>query len=134
MLSLQKALISKGAEGLKADGVWGPCTQGAFETVTKQKFSKASVESFWGGAITCSSVSYAASSGICKDGSDAVTVTADTIKPPVEDGPPAPPLVQGDPLAPAQAEFVSGVPNTVLFAGAAALIIGGVFLLKKRQS
>lgn len=67
---IQETLVALGAKQIKVDGIWGPCTESAYQNVFGEPLSKESLQSKLG--IVCSSFSKTVS-GTCKDGSDTVT-------------------------------------------------------------
>lgn len=72
--AIQEELIRRGATKLKADGLWGPCSESAWQKVTGVPLTRASLESQFG--IVCSSWNKAGIFDVkkCTDGTDAVTV------------------------------------------------------------
>ena len=67
---IQETLVALGAKQIKVDGIWGPCTESAYQNVFGEPLSKDSLQSKLG--IVCSSFSKTVS-GTCKDGSDTIT-------------------------------------------------------------
>jgi hypothetical protein len=68
--AVQEVLIAKGASGLKADGLWGPCSGQAFVNVFGEPLTKESLERHLG--IKCKEAKISPL-GPCSDGSDKLT-------------------------------------------------------------
>jgi hypothetical protein len=68
---VQKAIKNLGASSLTIDGLWGPCSESAFQKITGAPTSKASLEKI---GITCSSFEKKLVSPVsdCKSGADAI--------------------------------------------------------------
>ena len=127
--ALQQLLISMGATKLKADGLWGPCSESAYEQVTGEPLTQASVMAHYG--INCSPYTKAVVGKACSNGSDAVTpmVTVDPNQPVTPDpGTPASVVSPGATTA----SLIPGVSNLMLFGGLGVVVLGAVayFALK----
>jgi hypothetical protein len=82
--AIQTEMVRRGAKGLKVDGLWGNCSESAYQKLFKEPLTKESVLKNFN--VNCTSFTkdggFAPSK--CTNGTDAVT------KPPAETGPPAP--------------------------------------------
>jgi len=117
--ALQQLLISMGATKLKADGLWGPCSESAYEQITGEPLTQASVMAHYG--INCSPYVKNVVGKSCSNGSDAVTpmVTVDPNQP--VQTPPGPGTTTGGATT---ASLVPGVSNLMLFGGVAVVLLG----------
>ncbi|MFA4971442.1 MAG: hypothetical protein WC683_02430 [bacterium] len=153
--AIQQVLISRGATKLKADGLWGPCSESAFEKVTGGKLTQASILAQFN--ISCSPYIKNVIGTSCSNGTDAYTppaVSPDDISPnipPTEKAPPVgtvvcppgtDPIMQGTQVmcqapvvanqppppvvAPVRANLIPGVPNMYLGIGVGVLVLGGL--------
>jgi hypothetical protein len=66
---IQELLRAKGATSLKADGLWGPCTDSAFKNVFGEPLTKDSLQRLLG--VTCEKFSKEVT-GSCTNGSDKI--------------------------------------------------------------
>ena len=154
--AIQNELIKRGALQLKADGLWGPCSESAYEKVTGEPLSAASILANYG--INCSPYIKKVIGTACKSGTDVIT----QVDPPpaIDPTQPAPPVaavtcpagttpvntgteiqcqaptISGQPptppVAPIGASLIPGVSNLVLFGGLGVVVLGAVayFALK----
>jgi len=147
--TLQQALQNMGATSLKVDGVWGSCSESAYQKIMGTALTRESLEKMLG--VTCGSFSKTGSpspSG-CTNGTDAIKAPPqqnppwdtpaildnppDVQVPPTPIAPPAstPPTVF---VAPASKEWIPGVPNWATVAGTVLVLsVAGAAIYKSRK-
>lgn len=154
--ALQQELVNKGATKLHVDGLWGPCSESAFEKVTGVSLTKSSLESLF--PISCSVWSKAIIGKACSNGTDEITTPQ--APPPGPGGTPVPgtqadvpcpanfsrgpdgacyPVVPGPggEAAPptVKTQWIAGVPNYAVIGGAVAMLgLVGYLSFKGKKS